>query len=195
MSTRTVLVSAALLAFCGAVTSQPPPPPAPGPIGDPLSTPPAAPRPDLYRPAPVVPTAPTLPLAEKTVEELLTELERVQSEKAALEKKEQELKATVRKKLEQQAERLNKLGVTPKDMKTPDRVGQIFIEGNTKTADQKILDKLDFRPGQVLQYPSLEIARAKLEKAGFKSVTVEAVPGELDATFKDIRVRVEEPKP
>ena len=42
---------------------------------------------------------------EKTVEELLTELERVQADKAALEKKEQELKASVRKKLEQQAER------------------------------------------------------------------------------------------
>ncbi len=52
---------------------------------------------------------------------------------------------------------------------------------------------LGMRPGQVLQYPALEAARAKLEKAGFKSVTVEVLPNELDTTFKDIRVKVTEP--
>ncbi|WP_171471993.1 POTRA domain-containing protein [Frigoriglobus tundricola] len=141
-----------------------------------------------------MPAKPTPP-PEKTVEALLNELEQVQAQKAELEKKEQELKTTVRKKLEQQAERLNKLGVTPAPAKPaqPDRVGRIIIEGNTQTPDKKILDALTFQPGQALQYPRLEDARVKLQKVGFRSVSVEVVPNDLDDTvFKDIRVRVEE---
>ncbi len=228
MSMRTVLVSATLLALCGAVSSQPQiPPPSVNPPGTPAGVAPhpalpplpgapspapgvvpPAPRLDFFPPAPstgpspafAVPVAPPVPVKptpppEPTVEDLLTALERVQAEKAALDKKEQELKTTVRKKLEQQAERLNKLGVTPKDAKEADRVGRIIIEGNAAKDEKKILDAMGMRPGQVLQYPVLEAARTKLEKAGFKSVTVEVLPGELDATFKDIRVRVGEPKP
>ncbi len=199
MSIRTVLVSAAVLALCGAVSSQPQPPlpPLPSPPGGPPAA--VTPRLDFYPPAPspalsfVVPHALPSPPPEKTVEELLNELERVQAEKAALEKKEQELKATVRKKLEQQAERLQKLGVAPKDAKMPDRVGRIIIEGNDAKDEKKILEAVGMRPGQVLQYPALELARVKLEKAGFRGATVEVLPNELDSTFKDIRVKVTEP--
>ena len=197
MSIRTVLVSVALLALCGAVSSQPPqlpPLPVPGRLDFSPPAPPGVPSPLTFEvpAAPPVPAKPTPP-AEKSVEELLNELERVQAQKAALEKQELELKTTVRKKLEQQAERLQKLGVAPKDAKMPDRVGRIIIEGNDAKDEKKILEAVGMRPGQVLQYPVLEFARARLEKAGFKSVTVEVIPGELDPMFKDIRVRVTEP--
>lgn len=142
---------------------------------------------------------PTTPAPrEKSVDDLLAELEDLQAQKARIEKQEAELKAALRKKLDTQAERLKKVGVAPgAKEKEQDRVGQILIEGNTKTPDQKILDKLDFRPGQILQYPALEASRAKLEKAGFCEVTVEviAAPNKLDSTFKDVRVKVTEPKP
>jgi len=144
-----------------------------------------------------VPAKPTPP-PEKTVEELLNELERVQAQKAELEKKEQDLKTTVRKKLEQQTERLNKLGVTPVPAKPaqPDRVGRIIIEGNTQTPDEKILNALALQPGQILQHTRLEYARMRLQKAGFRSVIVEIIPNDLgDDTFKDVRIRVEEPEP
>jgi hypothetical protein len=187
---RTLLVSAGLLAIvCGSASSQPPPPIPPAPVFPGRTQLPGGPS----TPPVVIPTPPAPP-PEKTVDELLNELEHVQAQKAALEKSEQALKATLHKKLEQQAERLNKLGVAPKAVE-PDRVGQILIEGNTKTADKKILDMLGMSPGQVLQYPKLEAARVKLEKAGFHEPTVEVIPGEPGSTFKDIRVRVSEPEP
>ena len=190
MSIRIAFVSVAVLAVVGgAAVSEPPK----GPVvlpGTPLipAVNPPLPTPSVTVPAP--------PLPPPSVEQLLDALERVQAQKATLEKQEQELKATIRKKLDEQAERLKKLGIAPaaKD-KEPDRVGRIIIEGNTKTPDSKILDKLELRPGQVLKYPALEESRRNLEKAGFRGVTVEALPNDLDETFKDIRVRVEEPKP
>jgi hypothetical protein len=195
---RTALVSAALLVLVGtAVSAQPPTPrpPAPPPITNiPPVTPPI--------PAPTPPTAP-VPPPPPTVDQLLDALEQVQARKAELDKQEQTLKAEIRKKLEAQAERAKKLGVAPQPpvlfpmaaQPEPDRVGRIIIEGNTKTRDEKILDKLDLRPGAILKYPALEAARVKLEKAGFRDVTVEAIPNDLDSMFKDIRVRVNEDKP
>jgi hypothetical protein len=190
VSIRTVLVSTALLAVCGAAASQPQPPPR---LEFPIPSPPASvPPPEV--PVPADFKKPTAPV-EKSVDDLLNELERIQAQKAALEKQEQELKAAIRKKLEAQAERLKKLGVAPKDAKDakePDRVGRIIIEGNTKTSDSKILNLLNLRPGQLLRYPALEESRKNLETAGFRGVFVEVVPNELDSTFKDIRVKVDE---
>jgi hypothetical protein len=132
---------------------------------------------------------------EKSVDDLLGELEGLRAQKLELEKKEQELKVLVRKKLDQQTERLKKLGIAP-TAAVPDRIGQIILEGNTTRADEKILGMLGFRPGQVLAYPALEEARRKLEKAGFRDVTVEVlVSNPPDAPFKDIRVKVTEPAP
>ena len=126
---------------------------------------------------------------------MLNELERIQSQKAALEKKEQELKAALRKKLDEQNQRLKKLGVAaPEQEKEPDRVGRIIIEGNTKTSDNAILNLLNVRPGQLLSYPALEGSRKSLEMVGFRGATVEVVPNELDTAIKDIRVRVDESK-
>ena len=185
MSTRALVISAALLIVSGAAHSQPKPAPAPPP-----SQPPA-----VFIPAAPPVTVPVPPPPPPSVEQLLDELERVQAQKAALEKKEQELKAAIRKKLEAQTERLKKLGVAPQPAKEaePDRVGRIIIEGNTKTPDEKIHALLELRPGQILQYPKLDTARTRLEKAGFSGATVEVLPDEIGSTFKDVRVKVIEP--
>jgi hypothetical protein len=92
-----------------------------------------------FPPSPPLPNIPSVPPRsivvpatppEKSVDDLLAELERVQAQKAGLDKQELELKTTLRKKLDQQAERLNKLGV-PLKAAQPDRGGRIIIEGNT----------------------------------------------------------------
>lgn len=128
---------------------------------------------------------PTTP--EKSVGQLLDELERVQAQKAELENKEQELKAAIRRGLVKQAERLNKLGVDPNA--EPDRVGRIEILGFAGKDEQKVREVLGLLPGQVLQYPALKEARGKLEKAGFAGAAVEVVPNGPASHFKDIRVR------
>ncbi len=204
MSARTAVVSAALLTLSGAALSQ------------------TQPKPPTTIPSPNVPTAPAWkpeppspPVAprEKTVDELLAELEDVQAQKARLDKQEAELKAAIRKKLDAQAERLKKLGVAPEPDKVgrvivegsdrggdrvilkpgePDRVGKIIIEGNTKTPNEKILKLVELQPGQVLQYPALEAARERLKKAGFRDVVVEVIANEQYSAFTDIRVKVTE---
>ncbi len=190
MSTRALLVSVGLLCVCGEVRAQQPAPqPIPNP-GSPLIPPTGLPLPGS---SPI--TLPPIPV-EKTVDDLIAELERLHAQKADLEKKEQELKAVLRKRLQLQTERLQKLGVTLKDVKprAPDRVGRILLEGTAEKDEKKILDVIGIRPGEVLRYPVLEEARIKLEKTGFRDVVVEVVSNKQDAQFKDIRVRVEELK-
>ncbi|MBN9118925.1 MAG: hypothetical protein J0I06_07160 [Planctomycetes bacterium] len=159
-------------------------------VADPLPPRDLLPPPPV--PSPTPPLGPTAPAPrEKSVDDLLAELEDLQAQKARLEKQEAELKATIRKRLDAQTERLKKLGVT-QEAKGPDRVGRIIIEGNTKTPDKKILALLELQPGQILTYLGLEEARARFKKGKF-SATVEVIPNELDSTFKDIRVKVVEP--
>lgn len=196
MSARIAFVSVALLVVSGAALSQPqpkpgpavPPPPANGNLIPPPNVPPAPPAPS---PPPLGPTV-SPPPREKTVDELLAELEDVQAQKAALEKREQELKTTLRAKLGLQAERLKKLGVTPL-VPPPDRVGRIIIEGNAKTPDENVRKLLEFQPGQILVYPGLEAARERLKKYGFIDVSVEVLPSEDHSHFKDVRVKLTEP--
>jgi len=82
------------------------------------------------------------------------------------------------------------------DRGEPDRVGRIIIEGNEITQDRVILNQLDLRPGQILQYPKLEDARMRLARLGIFDAqdppAVDVLPNELDDQFKDIRVRVRE---
>ncbi len=82
------------------------------------------------------------------------------------------------------------------DRGTPDRVGRIIIEGNEITRQRVIYNQLDLRPGQILQYPKLEDARMRLARLGIfdpdEPPAVDVLPNELDASFKDIRVRVRE---
>jgi hypothetical protein len=80
--------------------------------------------------------------------------------------------------------------------KEPDRVGRIIIEGNVDTPDAFILHFLNLYPGQVLSYPNVEAARIRLARTGLfdpeTPPTVEVKANELDSSFKDIRVRVQE---
>lgn len=78
----------------------------------------------------------------------------------------------------------------------PDRVGRIIIEGNTITDQRVILNQLNLYPGQILQYPKLEMARQNLMRLGLfdgeDPPVVEVLPQDADSPFKDIRVRVKE---
>jgi outer membrane protein insertion porin family len=82
------------------------------------------------------------------------------------------------------------------DRGAPDRVGRIIIEGNDITQDRVILNQLDLRPGQILQYPKIIEAQMRLARLGVfdpeDPPTVEVIPNPFDSTFKDIRVRVRE---
>lgn len=185
MSARILFVSVGLVVACAVARAEEPQ------RGTyPMIAPTAVPT----APPPARTVVPPIPPAERSVEDLLTTIENLRAQKAELAKLEAELTAALGKKLQQQTERLQKLGIAPKDAKPaapePDRVGRIIIEGNVKTPDRKILANVDLRPGQILRYPAIEETRAKLEKAGFKGATVEVLPNELDGNFKDIRVRV-----
>ena len=82
------------------------------------------------------------------------------------------------------------------DKGEPDRVGRIIIEGNEVTKDSVILNQLDLRPGQILQYPRLEDARIRLTRLGIfdpqNPPEVQALPNEFDSPYKDVYVRVGE---
>lgn len=171
MRARILFVSIGLVVACAVARAEPPvPPPA-----------------ELLRPN-------AKPPVPKSVDLLILELEQLRAQKAELEKQEREVLAALRGRLQEQANQLQKLGIVSPAPAAPepDRVGRIIIEGNVKTPDRKILVHVDLRPGQILRYPAIEEARAKLEKAGFKGATVEVLPAELDGNFKDIRVRVSE---
>ena len=180
MNTRALLLMVGLAGSCSLVLAQPPqanmPPPS---IGIPRES------------------------AEPSIAQLLDELERLRTHKAQIEKKELELKAVLRQKLQKQADRLKQLGVEPASpmpgrvgrIHIEDRVGRIHIEGNHKTSDQTFLDilaQVEIYPEAVLRYPSLEEARARLIKAGWTDATVEAKAMDSDTDFKDIFIRVNE---
>jgi outer membrane protein assembly complex protein YaeT len=82
------------------------------------------------------------------------------------------------------------------DRGAPDRVGRVIIEGNTITRDRVILNQMDIRPGQILDYTKVDEARMRLARLGIFSSepppSVTVVPNELDSMFKDIRVQVDE---
>lgn len=85
---------------------------------------------------------------------------------------------------------------TEGDRGQPDRVGNIIIEGNTVTRDRVILNQMDLRPGQILQYPMIRDAEMRLMRLGIFDAenppSIEVVQNEFDNMFKDVRVRVQE---
>jgi outer membrane translocation and assembly module TamA len=148
-------------------------------------------------PIPSLPTTATIPAAqptkEKSLDQMLDELGAIRVMKAQLEKNEQELLKAIKQKAAKQAERLKQLGVHPKVTNgEPLRIGKIIIEGNEKTRDEVILKMLKFSPGQVLEFPMLEQARARLIKEGFQRAAVEAVPNEPDSLYVDLLIKVVE---
>jgi outer membrane protein assembly complex protein YaeT len=82
------------------------------------------------------------------------------------------------------------------DRGEPKRVGRVIVDGNDITQDRVILNQLDLRPGQILQYPKLKEAEARLARLGIfdpenpPTVTIE--PTDFDSVFEDIRVHVNE---
>jgi outer membrane protein assembly factor BamA len=133
------------------------------------------------------------PVKEKSLDQMLDELEALRVQKAQMEKKEQELLKAIQQKAAKQAERMKQLGTTsPAESKGPVRIRLIKIEGNERTTDGKIMKMVNFLPGQVLEYPELEKARMRLEKAGFQRAAVEVIPNEGDSNYIDILIKVVE---
>ena len=82
------------------------------------------------------------------------------------------------------------------DAGAPKRVGRIIIEGNEVTQDRVIMNQLDLRPGQVLEYPLVDQAKARLSRLGIfdsdNPPEVVVLPNEWDSIYQDILVRVRE---
>jgi outer membrane protein insertion porin family len=82
------------------------------------------------------------------------------------------------------------------DTGTPKRVGRVIIEGNSVTQDRVILNQIPIRSGQILEFPQVEIAKARLARLGIfdpdNPPTVEVVPNEWDSVYQDVIVRVQE---
>ena len=97
---KTSIAVLVLLVVAGVVYTQPPPP-IPAPEGPTLPRVPAAPS---------VQDGPSQP-KERSVNQLLDEIQAVRKQKDELAKKEQALMAEVRKLVDQQNERLNKMGL------------------------------------------------------------------------------------
>ena len=80
----------------------------------------------------------------------------------------------------------------------PDRVGHIFIRGNTVTQQRVILNQLGFFPGQVLQYSQLEAATNNLRRLQLfdndDPPTVRVAPSSDGSQYKDLFVTVKETK-
>jgi hypothetical protein len=150
----------------------------------------AAQPPAVPPPLPAPPAIPAPP-PPKTVEQLVQELEAVQAQKAALLKREADLKAEVRKKLAELNQRVEKLDPAPDAAKAgePSRVGRVLLDGFGAEDDAKVLKAVGVSPGQVIQYPALVEARDRLEKLGYRDVEVVPLPGEQDPVFNDILVK------
>lgn len=74
----------------------------------------------------------------------------------------------------------------------PYRVGQVVIEGNTKTIDRVIRRELSLQPGEPFNSLELETARSALLNTGFFSdVQVDAAPSH-EQGFRDVNVLVDE---
>jgi outer membrane protein assembly complex protein YaeT len=84
------------------------------------------------------------------------------------------------------------------DKGEPDRVGQVQVRGNEVTKQNVILRQLGpaLRPGQVLQYPEVEAAEARLNRLGIFDAEnrprITVVQNEFDSPMKDLIVEVQE---
>jgi len=149
-------------------------------------------------PIPALPSSPAPPTLsvgqagkEKSLDQMLDELESLHKQKAEMEKKEQELLKGIQLKAEKQADRMKQLGIVQKAANSaPVRIGRIMIEGNEITSDDAILKMVKFRPGEVWEQPLLEQARARLMKAGFQRSEVEVSPSEVGSAYVDVLIKV-----
>jgi polysaccharide export outer membrane protein len=89
---------------------------------------------------------------------------------------------------------------SPSEKDTVVRVGQIFILGNTRTADEVILRELPLYPGAILNHTDVRTAERNLAKLGRFVInrekgirpTVTVIDPDGESVFKDIVIRVEE---
>jgi hypothetical protein len=201
MAIRTVLALGIFALLCGTGStqiSQPTRPPQNSALPDPGL--PGTPHLPTTSTGPRIGAVPSLPSTsaaqlpkEKSLDQLLDELEAIRAKKVEMEKAEQELVKAIQQKSTKQAERMKQLGLNPAAATDgPKRVGRIIIEGNTVTTDGKILKMLKLRSGTVLEYPKLEEFRARLKKAGFQETSVELINNEWDSIYQDILVKVKE---
>jgi hypothetical protein len=70
-------------------------------------------------PSPVNMAPGVLPTPQENIDQMLDRLEQLRAQKAELEKKEQELLATIRKRIDKQTERLDRMGIT---LKSPEQI-------------------------------------------------------------------------
>jgi hypothetical protein len=77
--------------------------------------------------------------------------------------------------------------------KPPSRIGQIFISGNKKLSEEAVLKKVPLFPGEILNFPDLDIADRNLARLkGVKSAKVSVIDREGEGVYKDIHITVEE---
>jgi hypothetical protein len=74
---------------------------------------------DPLTPQPMVASKTEVPLSDKSLDQMLDRLEALRAQKAELEKAEQEVVKEIRRKLEKQGDRMNRLGITPTDLVPP----------------------------------------------------------------------------
>jgi outer membrane protein assembly factor BamA len=82
----------------------------------------------------------------------------------------------------------------------PARVGRLVIQGNARTAQHVILDRVPLHPGQVFTEADLRTAEANLRKLGIFMCspdgpvrpTVTVLDADKEGAYKDILVQVEE---
>jgi TolA-binding protein len=115
MRIRLLLVTAFLLASV-AVFAQDPASSLP-PLESPFARPPATGQSPITGLSPV--TVRSVTPTEKSIDQLIDEVEQVRAQKGELERKEQELLKEIRKKLDKQAERVNRLGTSSPPPTTP----------------------------------------------------------------------------
>ena len=52
------------------------------------------------------------------------------------------------------------------DSGAPKRVGRVRIEGNEVTKDRVIMNQIGLYPGQIFEYPQIEVAKMRLARLG-----------------------------
>jgi hypothetical protein len=141
---------------------------------------------------PIVPTAP----AEKSIEQLLKELEGVQAQKADLLKREADLKAAVQKKLESIQKQVDKLGAggAPGANKAdgPNLIRRVELMGFADRDEKEvnaIVAKAGLVPGGLLTKPMMDAVQGRLAMAGFPGVSFEVIrPEPAQPQVADIRL-------
>jgi hypothetical protein len=208
---RTLLLAAGLLVVVCAAAAQTPSLKLPGKSAikelPPVVPPAAVPGPSAVPGEPLGFT-PVPPPVENRVDDLIAELEALLVDKARIEKKEQELRAEIRRKLDALNEKVNNLGAgpgtgpavgrvfNPTVAAAPARVGRIIIEGaddkKVDIAARQALEKAGLTPGQVYRRSALDQAREGMVSAGLTRVSLETVTSGQSAgggAILDIRVR------